>query len=260
MFQAPASQRHDGALSPRVPRGFTLIELLVVIAIIAILAAILFPVFAQAREKARQATCQSNLKQLGTAAAMYEQDYDETVLPAAIPFTVGNMWFDLVQPYIKMNVVQGGNYKLDGTVFICPSAPQPQQSSEALANHYRRSYGYNYPFLGGTAGTTIPAAGVPTYSLAQIDKPAGTIRVTEVWRVDASFPAPGIGSALVYPAGTYPANATTIYPRGWHNGMNNVLWMDSHVSAWSREKIMEPGGGATGYDLDPWWRRDGRKP
>lgn len=62
-------------------RGFTLIELLVVIAIIAILAAILFPVFAQAREKARQTTCVSNLKQIGTAFMMYVQDYDETYPP-----------------------------------------------------------------------------------------------------------------------------------------------------------------------------------
>jgi prepilin-type N-terminal cleavage/methylation domain-containing protein/prepilin-type processing-associated H-X9-DG protein len=62
-------------------RGFTLIELLVVIAIIAILAAILFPVFAQARAKARQASCLSNLKQCGLGAGMYEQDYDEHILP-----------------------------------------------------------------------------------------------------------------------------------------------------------------------------------
>src|SRR6476469_4926130 len=61
--------------------GFTLIELLVVIAIIAILAAILFPVFAQAREKARQTSCTSNLKQIGMATRMYLQDYDETYLP-----------------------------------------------------------------------------------------------------------------------------------------------------------------------------------
>ena len=63
---------------PQSERGFTLIELLVVIAIIAILAAILFPVFAQAREKARQASCLSNCKQIGTASNMYVQDYDET--------------------------------------------------------------------------------------------------------------------------------------------------------------------------------------
>src|SRR3989475_4292561 len=82
-------------------RGFTLIELLVVIAIIAILAAILFPVFAQAREKARQATCQSNIKQIGTACMMYCQDYDECYpkLEDGSParMTVANV----LDPYIK---------------------------------------------------------------------------------------------------------------------------------------------------------------
>jgi prepilin-type N-terminal cleavage/methylation domain-containing protein/prepilin-type processing-associated H-X9-DG protein len=91
-------------------QGFTLIELLVVIAIIAILAAILFPVFAQAREKARSASCQSNLKQIGLAAMMYSQDYDEVHLPMWTqggPGYAGNnvgfriWWMGLIQPYTK---------------------------------------------------------------------------------------------------------------------------------------------------------------
>src|SRR5687767_5619179 len=102
-------------------RAFTLIELLVVIAIIAILAAILFPVFAQAREKARQTSCLSNLKQLGLGVMMYTQDYDE-VYPQAYYYknntatTNGGSaggyvtWTVIVNPYIK-NV----------GIFVCPS-------------------------------------------------------------------------------------------------------------------------------------------
>jgi len=84
-------------------RGFTLIELLVVIAIIAILAAILFPVFARARENARKANCASNLKQIGLAILAYAQDYDE-MLPKYslknVP-TTANDWHEVIDPYIK---------------------------------------------------------------------------------------------------------------------------------------------------------------
>lgn len=103
-------------------RGFTLIELLVVIAIIAILAAILFPVFAQAREAARKSTCLSNLKQIGTSMMMYAQDFDERLMPpssdpaapadeSSEPISAGAFgWADLMMPYVK-NV----------QIFECPS-------------------------------------------------------------------------------------------------------------------------------------------
>jgi len=242
----------SSSLRRRVRRGFTLIELLVVIAIIAILAAILFPVFAQAREKARQASCASNLKQIGTAAAMYEQDYDEMVMPGSILGTFEGQWPDLAKPYIKMITTVGADgYKFDGSVYMCPSAPQP-----TAAENLKRPYGYN-TYLGFTF-STVAIAENQIFSLAQFDKPAGTVRIVETWRVDASFPAPGIGSVFAYPPSH--TNWATIYPRGWHNGMNNVLWMDGHVTAQKKEKVGEPGGGSTGFDVDPWWRRDGRKP
>ncbi|MCS7252579.1 MAG: DUF1559 domain-containing protein [Armatimonadota bacterium] len=92
--------------------GFTLIELLVVIAIIAILAAILFPVFARAREKARTASCQSNLKQLINAWTMYSQDYDEVCLPHRVggASSAAFNWVTLMMPYVK-----------NEQIFRCPS-------------------------------------------------------------------------------------------------------------------------------------------
>src|SRR5207245_1065131 len=108
--------KEEPPMARRNVRAFTLIELLVVIAIIAILAAILFPVFTQAREKARQTTCLSNLRQVGLGLQMYAQDYDE-VLPTSVdtpnfadPKAPTNFLGALI-PYIKTK-----------SIFVCPSS------------------------------------------------------------------------------------------------------------------------------------------
>ncbi|MCC2672332.1 MAG: prepilin-type N-terminal cleavage/methylation domain [Armatimonadetes bacterium] len=106
--------------SRMIRRGFTLIELLVVIAIIAILAAILFPVFARAREAARSSNCISNTKQIGTATAMYMQDYDGTAFRSPWGGVGSIPWWDLITPYTK-----------NRGIYVCPS--------------YNGGYTYNYP-------------------------------------------------------------------------------------------------------------------
>ncbi len=121
-------------------RGFTLIELLVVIAIIAILAAILFPVFAQAREKARQTTCISNMKEIGLAAQMYIQDYDEAWFTMYDPYNnlgTGH-WYFRVSPYIKSGTGDTWqSYYNGGTnneIRICPSGIA-RQFNYAMNSH-----------------------------------------------------------------------------------------------------------------------------
>ena len=115
-------------------QAFTLIELLVVIAIIAILAAILFPVFARARENARRSSCLSNTKQLGLAALQYTQDYDEKLPPSYDAGSPTKIWAQLIEPYIKSR-----------QVFFCPS-DSTHNSSNAISTS-NLSYGWNYYYL-----------------------------------------------------------------------------------------------------------------
>ena len=113
--------------------GFTLIELLVVIAIIAILAAILFPVFAQAREKARAISCLSNTKQLAIAVQQYVQDYDEKLPLRQSPQATNNVWpwpvmSGILNPYIKNAGPIGGDTGARTGVWACPSHPVANQN------------------------------------------------------------------------------------------------------------------------------------
>ena len=119
-------------------KGFTLIELLVVIAIIAILAAILFPVFAQAREKARGTSCLSNGKQMGTAVLMYAQDYDDSIIPwltakeNATQPSYERIWAYRMQPYVKNASFAVGQTTPNG-IFFCPSWSQARYQNAAKA-------------------------------------------------------------------------------------------------------------------------------
>ena len=190
-------------------QGFTLIELLVVIAIIAILAAILFPVFAQARESARSTSCLSNTKQIGLGQLMYSQDYDETIIPweivdrNAVPIDqqIAGVWTTLIQPYIK-----------NTQVLFCPSfsdsntaMAMDQADCDGAGAHvgwippgtnygpkkdgYLAHYGIAFHNVGGGCTQSSPYAYYPgtdnTYqeTLASIVSPARTANIGDSFTI-----------------------------------------------------------------------------
>ena len=179
--------------------GFTLIELLVVIAIIAILAAILFPVFARAREKARQTSCASNLKQMTLAMHMYAQDYDET-----LPFCItGNVYmtvwsvYQSVQPYVK-----------NEQVLLCPSDTPPSVDLRVIG---LGQYGYS-------ANTTVMPINIAGFT------PSNALTMGEVHK-----PAECVA---FYDAYLDPTSTVADYrtpPDRRHNEMANFSFMDGHV-------------------------------
>jgi len=206
------------------PHGFTLIELLVVIAIVAILAAILFPVFARAREKARSIACLSNLKQLGTAAVMYAQDYDEMYVAHChrpdLSGPVAAYWFEVLQPYVK-------NWQL----LICPS-------HRGVAGGHGVVGSYGYICTGFTLDPTSPNyTGIPHYgALAQIHYPCQMIMIGEstkaTCRVCPHYHVQD--SDHIPPVHHYPQDL------GRHNGGANYMFFDGHAK-WQRyEQTLTP--------------------
>jgi prepilin-type N-terminal cleavage/methylation domain-containing protein len=240
-------------LSHKRENGFTLIELLVVIAIIAILAAILFPVFAQVREKARQTSCLSNLKQLGTGMLMYAADHD-----GFFPPVVGRQpretlayewsWLHHIEPYLK-----------NLGVFIDPSSSARsvdwRQNEDIL-----HSYGYapsarvsGFPALevGGAFGTALwEGIGgfyggelgrfkveVPSYGETQIARPTDTILICDHVRFDWGFRE----NVVYYPSPRHIREADIELPNGQRapQGLINSVFVDGHARALKHQLFLE---------------------
>jgi prepilin-type N-terminal cleavage/methylation domain-containing protein/prepilin-type processing-associated H-X9-DG protein len=235
-------------------RGFTLIELLVVIAIIAILAAILFPVFASAREKARQSSCANNMRQMGLAQMNYVEDYDSTMQPGYSGLaSVESVWAELLYPYTR-----------NTSIYNCPSAKAPLvYASPKLKATLQLAYIPNYGYA--------PPGDVEPQSLSEVPEPTQLIAYAEMrdigdwpgwegyWGVmpwPSTSPYPPTLRRLTYSEvmKSYdavqlkkapPTPGDKLAPRvsvSRHNGGENYIFADGHVKWLRFLKTVDPDG------------------
>jgi prepilin-type N-terminal cleavage/methylation domain-containing protein/prepilin-type processing-associated H-X9-DG protein len=199
--------------------GFTLIELLVVIAIIAILAAILFPVFARAKAKAIQSNCLSNLKQIGLGLNMYATDYDGR-LPLAMDPAGGLSnwpWREGLRPYIKNNMI-----------LVCPGNPWDWGLAAAAEGSMWSTYGYNIDFCSSLNTSRISNSSelmvvTDSSGLPFVRYPVDSRQWSSVYGGPPYFPP--------VPKGVHLSTANDSNTTGLFKGTCNVLFVDGHVKA-----------------------------
>ena len=194
--------------------GFTLVELLVVVAIIAVLAAVLFPVFSRVRQKSHEVACVSNLKQLLAASAMYAQDYDRTLVPAragTAPGTLGYSWCVLLQPYLKSE-----------QILFCPLEREGQVA--ARTTDLPHSYGINFSLTFNAGGFSSAPY---TYRIAALDDVSSLIMFFDL--------KPGLEAM-----GSSYATDRLRRVDGRHFGRANFGFLDGHAKSMTAEETAEP--------------------
>jgi prepilin-type N-terminal cleavage/methylation domain-containing protein/prepilin-type processing-associated H-X9-DG protein len=237
-------------------RGFTLVELLVVIAVIAILAAILFPVFAQVREKGRQTVCLSNVRQIASGMMMYVQDYDE-IFPPALSINPGESyyyelsWMNRVQPYVR-----------NLGIFVCPSADH-RSTDWRVSSDILQNYGYSPSMRAVGDGSGWTALGTPygralweglggfygaravgtytrtasSHALGEIARPSETAAIVDHRHFDWAFHLAqfSIPEPRHIPEPPVRLANGEMLPAG----LVNMVFCDGHVKAMKHQRVFE---------------------